>query len=79
MPDAHKRVEGTGGAEGRTRVSQPHDAPMVFLLGPHGSGKSALGRRVCAELGLCFADLVDEGSTDAALEELARGTEAPTR
>ena len=73
MPDAHKLVEATGGAESRTRVSQPHDAPMVFLVGPPGSGKSTLGRRVCAELGLRFVDLVGDGSTDAALEELVRG------
>lgn len=33
MPDAHKLVEATSGAEGQTRVSQPHDAPIVFLVG----------------------------------------------
>ena len=79
-PDAHRLVEATGGAEDRTRVSQPHDAPMVFLVGPPGSGKSALGRRVCAELGLRFADLVDDGSTETALQELvrARGADVVT-
>jgi hypothetical protein len=53
---------------------------MVFLVGPPGSGKSALGRRVCTELGLRFVDLVDEGSTDAALQELvrARGADVVT-
>ena len=55
MPDARKVVEAKGGAEGLTRVS--HDAQMVFLVGAPGSGKSALGRRVCAELGLRFVDL----------------------
>ena len=31
MPDAHKLLEATGGAQDRTHASQPHDAPMVFL------------------------------------------------
>lgn len=56
--DAHKQVD------------QPPGAPMVFLVGPPGSGKSALGRRVCADLRLRFADLIDDGDTDAALQEL---------
>jgi len=62
------------------RVSEPHDAPMVFLVGTLGSGKSALGRRVCAELGLRFVDLVDDGRTDAVLQELvrARGADVVT-
>jgi hypothetical protein len=53
---------------------------MVFLVGPPGSGKSALGRRVCAELGRRFVDLVDDGGTDAALQELvrARGADVVT-
>lgn len=80
MPNAHKLFEATGGARDRTRVSQRHDAPMVFLVGPPGSGKSALGRRICTELGLRFVDLVDDGSTDAALQELvrARGADVVT-
>jgi hypothetical protein len=50
---------------------------MVFLVGPPGSGKSALGRRVCDELALRFVDLVDDGGTDATLQELvgARGAD----
>jgi hypothetical protein len=75
-PGAHKLVEATSGAEGRTRVSQPHDAPLVFLVGPPGSGKSVLGRRVCTPLGLRFVDLVDDGSTDAVLQELVRARSA---
>jgi hypothetical protein len=31
--------------------------PLIFLLGPPGSGKSALGRRACADLGIEFLDL----------------------
>lgn len=38
--DAHKQVD------------QPPGAPMVFLVGPPGSGKSALGRRV-------YLDIID--------------------
>jgi broad-specificity NMP kinase len=45
---------------------------MVFLAGPPGSGKSVLGRRVSAELGLRFVDLDDGGDADAALREIAR-------
>lgn len=30
--------------------------PVVFLAGPHGSGKSTLGARACAALGLRFLD-----------------------
>jgi hypothetical protein len=41
VPESHKLVDATGGAKTRTRVLQPHDAPMVFLVGPPGSGKSA--------------------------------------
>jgi len=69
-----------GAARDRTRGSQPHSAPMVFLVGPPGSGKSALGRRVCTELGLRFVDLVDDGSTDRTLQELvrARGADVVT-
>jgi hypothetical protein len=63
------------------------DVPVVFLVGPPGSGKSALGQRVCADLGLRFADLVDDGRTAVTLQELvaARGADvvalpwAPTR
>ncbi|MFV1968586.1 MAG: AAA family ATPase [Pirellulaceae bacterium] len=32
---------------------------MLFLAGPPGSGKTALGSRVCADLGLRFLDLAD--------------------
>lgn len=32
-------------------------APMVFLVGPPGAGKTSLGRRVCDRLGLRFLDL----------------------
>ena len=58
--------------EEKPRASRPSDAPMVFLAGPPGSGKSALGSRACAELGLRFADLDDDGRTGATLEEVVR-------
>ena len=45
---------------------------MVFLIGPHGSGKSTLGRRVTTELELRFVDLADDASSEARLEELIR-------
>ena len=32
---------------------------MLFLAGPPGSGKTALGGRVCTDLGLRFLDLAD--------------------
>lgn len=32
-------------------------APLIFLAGPPGSGKTSLGRRVCQELGLRFLEL----------------------
>lgn len=53
------------------RVTRP-----VFLFGPPGSGKSALGRRACAELGLAFLDLADDGRVLAALEEVVAGKTA---
>ena len=31
--------------------------PVLFLAGPPGSGKTSLGGRVCANLGLRFLDL----------------------
>src|SRR4030081_2517386 len=67
-------------AQDRTRVSQPHDAAMVFLVGPPGSGKSALGRRVCTELELRLVDLIDDGRTDETLQEVvrARGADVVT-
>jgi hypothetical protein len=46
----------------------PRDASVIFLAGPPGAGKSILGQRVCAELGLRFVDLG---------ERAARGTIAP--
>jgi SpoVK/Ycf46/Vps4 family AAA+-type ATPase len=49
MPGAHQLVEATSGAQDRTRVSQRRNAPMVFLIGPPGSGKSALGPAPAAE------------------------------
>jgi replication-associated recombination protein RarA len=36
---------------------QPLDTPLVFLLGPPGSGKTTLGSAVCAQLGLRFLGL----------------------
>jgi hypothetical protein len=48
------------------------DSPIIFLVGPPGSGKSVLGRRASTELGLRFVDLVDDERTDARLEELVR-------
>ncbi len=70
-PDAHTLAEAAGPS-----VSQPHHAPLVFLVGPPGAGKSALGRRVCAELELRFVDLADDGGTDSALKELVRARAA---
>ena len=32
---------------------------LVFLAGPHGSGKTVLGARACAQIGLRFLDLSD--------------------
>ena len=61
--------------------------PMVFLVGPPGSGKSTFGRRVSTELGLRFVDLGDAEEADTRLGQLVtqRTTElvalpwAPTR
>ncbi len=72
MPKAHKRSEAVAGAQDQTPKSKPLAAPMVFLVGPPGSGKSALGRRVCTELGLRFVDLLTDDGTDATLQELVR-------
>jgi len=76
-PGANGPSGAAGHANDQGGMSHPHDAAMVFLVGLPGSGKSALGRRVCAELGLRFVDLVDDGSTDATLQELvgARGAD----
>ena len=41
--------------------------PIVFLLGPPGVGKSALGSWACKEMGLEFVDLAE-----ADLERLSR-------
>ncbi|MFT3791317.1 MAG: shikimate kinase AroK [Rudaea sp.] len=38
-------------------------APSLFLIGPMGAGKTTVGRRVAAQLGLAFVDL------DHAIEE----------
>ncbi len=73
-PDAHDPA--AGALSDQPRASRPQDDPMVFLVGPPGSGKSVLGRRVCTELGLRFVDLVEDGSTDAALGELVRARDA---
>jgi len=39
------------------RCARSKVQPMVFLLGPPGAGKTALGSRACEELGLEFLDL----------------------
>ncbi len=70
MPHAHNPAGTAAAVKDQTRASQPQDAPLVFLVGPPGSGKSTLGRRACTELGLRFVDLVNDGRTHAALEEL---------
>jgi len=70
---ATRKPTGVAGPAGEfAQRSPPHEAPIVFLVGPPGSGKSTLGRRVSAELGLRFVDLVHDGSTDAALHEIVR-------
>lgn len=46
---AKKRTEGAP-------VGEAVPSPIIFLLGPPGAGKSALGRRVCTELGIKFLD-----------------------
>ena len=73
MPDAHNPAGTAAAVKDHTRASQAQDAPLVFLIGPPGppgSGESTLGRRACTELGLRFVDLVNDGRTHAALEEL---------
>jgi hypothetical protein len=87
MPNARGISRTAGGAQSHVDAAEPHLAPMVFLVGPPGSGKSVFGRRVCAELGLRFVDLADDGRTEGALRQLieTRGADvvavpwAPTR
>ena len=60
--------------EQENRISSP---PMLFLAGPPGSGKTSLGGRVCADLGLQFLylatvirDVRDMQSLQRALNEV---------
>lgn len=53
-----------GGDEAMVHARQVHqqNAPMIFLFGPPGAGKSTLGTRACEALGLSFLDLADAAS-----------------
>jgi hypothetical protein len=70
MPNARGLSRTAGGAQNHVDAAEPHLAPMVFLVGPPGSGKSVFGRRVCAELGLRFVDLADFNADARACEVL---------
>jgi hypothetical protein len=49
----------------------PQQAAIVFLAGPPGAGKSTLGRRVSADLGLRFVDLGEQATGgEAAMQAL---------
>ena len=70
MQDTQGFSRTVGVAQNQVSVPLPNRAPMVFVVGPPGSGKSVLGQRVCAELELRFVDLADDGRIEAALQEL---------
>jgi hypothetical protein len=46
-----------GVANDKTSCS-PNAPPVIFLLGPPGSGKTSIGGKACSELGLRFSDLI---------------------
>ncbi len=54
-------------------------SPIIFLLGPPGAGKSALGSRACRELGLEFLDLGSAPVAETAPGDRGRYFERLTR
>lgn len=53
----------TDPADTRSETSPSETSPSIFLVGPMGSGKSAVGRRLARDLGLEFID------SDTVIEE----------
>lgn len=51
-------------------IEKRDTSPIIFLLGPPGAGKSALGSRACKELALDFLDLADRPSADPTTREI---------
>jgi hypothetical protein len=71
-PERHRTAE-VGAADAAdigAATETPAPSPIIFLLGPPGAGKSALGSRACKELGIRFLDLAAKPAANPTTGEI---------
>ena len=80
-PDKHRtaEVDAADVTDTGPVIETRAPSPIIFLLGPPGAGKSALGRRACKELGLKFLDLAAKPAADPTTEGIRSDIERFSR
>ena len=80
-PGKHRAAEGDAAEVTDTGpvIETRAQSPIIFLLGPPGAGKSALGSRACNELGLEFLELAVKPATSPTTGEICSDMERFSR